>query len=87
MRGIELPPPPRLPPAAVRGVEALLRRRPNTCLERALVRQRWLTAQGDPRTIVIGVTAPTKGFEAHAWLLDDEDPSAQAFYELTRLEP
>jgi hypothetical protein len=68
-------------------VEALLRRHPNTCLEGALVRQRWLAAQGDPRTIVIGVTAPSKGFVAHAWLAGDEDPSVGWYRELTRLEP
>ena len=87
MRGIQLPAPPPLPPSAIRGVEALLRRRPSTCLEAAFVRQRWLSAQGDARMIVIGVTAPSSGFLAHAWLLGDNDPSADGYRELTRLEP
>ena len=58
-----------------------------TCLERALVRQRWLAAHGDHRAIAIGVTAPSREFAAHAWLVGEEDPVASAFLELTRLEP
>lgn len=84
---IVLPSPPRLPSSGIRGVDTVLCRRGATCLERALVRQRWLAAHGDPRTIVIGVTPPSHGFNAHAWLLGEEDPWAGAFHELTRLEP
>ncbi len=87
VRDIRLPAPPRLPASAIRGVEAFLRRCPNTCLERALVRQRWLLAQGRPRSIAIGVTAPSQGFAAHAWLVGDEDPLVSSYRELTRLEP
>jgi Transglutaminase-like superfamily len=86
VRDIVLPDPPRLPESAIRGVEAFLRRRPNTCLERALVRQRWLLAQGKPRAIAIGVTAPSQGFTAHAWLVGEDDPVGSAYRELTRLE-
>jgi hypothetical protein len=87
VKQIELPTPPRLPNSAVRGVDALLRRQEPTCLERALVRQRWLAAHGDPRPIAIGVTAPSDGFQAHAWLVGEDDPLAPGFQELTRLEP
>jgi len=87
IREIELAPPPRLPASAIRGVEGLLRRRQHTCIERALVRQRWLAAHGDPRAIAIGVTSPSSGFIAHAWLVGEGDPQAPAFHELTRLEP
>jgi hypothetical protein len=87
VRDIELPAPPALPASAVRGVDGLLRRREHTCLERALVRQRWLAAHGEPRAIAIGVTAPSRGFAAHAWLVGEDDPQAPAFRELTRLEP
>ena len=87
VKEIELPNPPRLPASAVRGVDALLRRQESTCLERALVRQRWLAAHGDPRPIAIGVTAPSRGFQAHAWLVGENDPLAPGFQELTRLEP
>ena len=87
VRDIALPAPPPLPASAGRGVEVLLRRRPHSCLERALVRQRWLAAHGEPRAIAIGVTAPSHGFRAHAWLVGEDDPLAQDFQELTRLEP
>lgn len=87
IRDIELPPPPRLPPSAIRGVEGLLRRHEHTCIERALVRQRWLAAHGEPRAIAIGVTAPSHGFLAHAWLVGEDDPQASAFHELMRLDP
>jgi Transglutaminase-like superfamily len=84
---------PMLPAGAVRGVDAVLRRARPTCLEAALVRQRWLRAQGVMRDVVVGVTAPSVGFRAHAWL---EDPSESAihpsdstarqpWHELTRL--
>lgn len=87
VRNIELPGAPRLPASAMRGVEALLRRRRATCLERALVRQRWLIAHGEPRAIAIGVTAPSRGFTAHAWLVGEDDPQAFAYHELTRIDP
>jgi hypothetical protein len=78
--------PPALPAAAVRGVEAILRRAGATCLEAALVRQRWLRGQGVQRDVVIGVTAPSDGFRAHAWLADPNEPAAhQPWHELTRL--
>jgi len=75
--------PPRLPAHASAGVFAVLRRQPNTCLERALVLQKWLEAQGQDRDVVIGVTAAGKGFHAHAWL--DGEPAPSSFRELTRL--
>lgn len=60
--------PPALPAGADRGVEAVLRRVPATCLEVALVRQRWLVSQGITCDVVIGVTRPGDGFKAHAWI-------------------
>jgi hypothetical protein len=45
------------------------------------VLQAWHAAQGRPRDLVIGVTAPSAGFQAHAWL-DGENPGA--FEELLR---
>ena len=76
--------PPRLPPRAISGVEGVLARRPHTCLMRALVLQAWYAGQGDRREVVIGVTAPSKGFKAHAWV-DGESPCHdEGFAELTR---
>jgi len=77
--------PPSLPPHALRGVQAVLRRREPTCLERSLVLQRWLAAHGDRRDVIIGVLAPADGFGAHAWL-EGEIPSSP-FRELTRVAP
>ena len=78
-------PPEGLPRSAERGVYALLRRRPHTCLERALVLQAWESAHGNVRDVVIGVDPRGAEFAAHAWLageLDGEDPR---FWELMRL--
>ena len=44
--------------------------------------QRWRTAQGDPREIVIGVMRDADGFKAHAWVDGEGDPLAPAFQEL-----
>lgn len=83
-----MPNPPRLPASSRRGVEAFLRRRRHSCLEGALVRQRWLAEQGVLLDVVIGVTAPTAGFEAHAWLESSGTPANVARYlEIARLAP
>jgi hypothetical protein len=52
------------------------------CLESALVRQAWAAAQGEHRRLILGVTSPSDGFEAHAWL--EGDPEDQRF---TTLKP
>lgn len=83
VESIALPAPPRVSQHAVRGVLALLRRRRHSCLERALVLQRWLAAHGESRDVVIGVRSPRERFGAHAWL--DGDESGEAFHELRRL--
>jgi hypothetical protein len=78
--------PPELPDAALRGVEAVLRRRHATCLERSLVLQKWFYARGIRCDVVLGVTAPGDGFAAHAWL-DGEADERDRFHELARLLP
>jgi Transglutaminase-like superfamily len=78
-----VPAPPPLPARARRGVDAVLRRLEPSCLERALVLQRWLAARGEPRDVVIGVTAPSD-FRAHAWL---EGESGPGFTEISRVRP
>jgi len=77
--------PPKLPDTAERGVWALLRRREHTCLERALVLQRWEAAHGRPREVVIGVSSSRPEFHAHAWLEGDPDNDGEVFHELMRL--
>lgn len=81
------PAPPRLPSRARRGVLAVLRRQESTCLERALVLQRWHSAHGDERDVIIAVRGPSIDFAAHAWLDGEPDPGAGSFAELMRLAP
>ena len=76
--------PPPLPAHAGRGVDAVLRRASSTCLERALVLQRWLSDHGTSKDVVVGVTSP-KDFRAHAWL--DGEAVDEQFHELVRLKP
>jgi Transglutaminase-like superfamily len=85
---VALPRLPHLPASAGRGVTAVLRRQPHTCLERALVLQRWRAEHGDPRDVVIGVRGPARSFSAHAWLEDEQvDPAVGPFEELLRVRP
>lgn len=82
---VTLTPPRRLRAGAERGVHAVLRRLPSTCLERAVVLQRWRAAQGDAREIVIGVARSSDEFVAHAWLEGENDRLAPRFEELLRV--
>ena len=84
IRDLRVPPPPPVGPAAARGVGAILRRNPGTCLTRASVRQAWHAAQGHPRDIVIGVKREDGDFRAHAWLDGDPEDTSDEFQELTR---
>ena len=81
------PKPPRLPTRARRGVLAVLRRQHSTCLERALVLQRWHSAHGQDRDVIIAVKGPSLDFEAHAWLDGEPDGDIESFAELMRLAP
>lgn len=67
------------------GVRTLLRLRPHSCLERALIWQHWLADQGVIRSVVIGVGRPDDSFIAHAWVEGEEDDLARDLHELTRL--
>lgn len=82
---LEVPPPPRLPRNALRGVNAAMRYLGTSCLERAIVLQAWHGAQGDNRDLIIGVSPRQDGFRAHAWIDGEEPWHAQtAYYELLR---
>ncbi|MGH2705322.1 MAG: lasso peptide biosynthesis B2 protein [Actinomycetota bacterium] len=81
---VRLPTVPRLPNRARPGVTAALRPASVTCLMRALVVQAWDAAHGRPRDLIIGVTSPKSGFQAHAWLQDDPPCHSDGFRELTR---
>ena len=82
---VTVTPPPPLPAHASRGVRFVLRSRPSTCLQRALVLQTWHAAQGNPRQVVIGVAGSGGGFSAHAWLDGDAGDPGHGFDELLRL--
>lgn len=77
--------PPALPPSARMAVLGVLQRTRASCLERSVILQAWDAAHGRPCDLIIGVTAPGGGFQAHAWL--DGEPSGGDFTELKRLAP
>lgn len=79
-----LPRVPNLPSGAQRGVTFVLRLAGASCLVRATVLQAWYLAHGDARDLVIGVTAPSAGFAAHAWLEGDPPCHRDGFQELLR---
>jgi Transglutaminase-like superfamily len=83
--GARVAPPPPLPAHARRGVMAIIRRRPNTCLERALVLQRWEAVHGSASDVVIGVPGRGGDFVAHAWLDHMPDGQAAAYHEIHRI--
>jgi Transglutaminase-like superfamily len=85
VQGVSARPSPPLPAEAVRGVEALLRRKRHTCLERALVLQRWYADHDDARDVVIAGRGTADVFEAHAWVEGDPDPLVGQFREMLRL--
>jgi hypothetical protein len=85
LQELRLPAPPLVPDEAFRGVRAILRGRPSSCLERAFVLQRWHAAHGRPQDVVIGVAKDNGQFRAHAWLAEDLEGGA-GFRELTRVE-
>jgi Transglutaminase-like superfamily len=77
---------PHMPSAASRGVAGVLHRLSPTCLERALVAQRWMAAHGDERDIIIGI--PLGGLmagPAHAWLEGSASVVAADYVEIHRL--
>jgi hypothetical protein len=76
------------PPYAARWltllVAARLAMQRATCLERSLIMQRWLMANGQPHDVLIGVRSPRETTIAHAWL-DHED--SLSYHVLMRLPP
>lgn len=83
-----LNPPPDLPAGARRGVDAVLRRRDPTCLERSLVHQAWLAAHGVRCEVVVGVARRDSSVAAHAWLdLESGKPRSAGYSEIHRIPP
>jgi hypothetical protein len=88
VRDVQIPRPPDVPEPAARAVRLVLRRESPSCLERALVLQRWLAARGDPRDVVVGTEGGARGdFTAHAWLDGEPQPDGHRYTEMIRLSP
>ena len=85
--GVVLSPPPPLPHRAGRGVEFVLSPLRPSCLERALVLQRWLAAHGRLHEVVVGVNKVGAQFTAHAWVDVEEPWQRGEFDEIARLGP
>jgi hypothetical protein len=88
VRNVRVSDPPKVPVNADRAFRAVLRRESPSCLERALVLQRWLIARGDARDVVVGTEGGARGnFTAHAWLDGEPQPDGHRYVELLRLSP
>jgi hypothetical protein len=73
-----VPDPPDLPLSAGLGVDAVISRLRPSCLEAAVVRQRWLAAHDIKRDIIVGLPMVDFGITpAHAWI-DGMDAQASA---------
>jgi transglutaminase superfamily protein len=81
---VQLPNAPNVAHSSLPAVDYVLRRNGATCLPIAIVRQAWFAAQGSRRDLVVGVTKPSRGFEAHAWLEGDPPCHSYGFHELLR---
>jgi hypothetical protein len=82
----QVPPAPALGQGARPAVTSVLLLTGSRCLSRSLVMQRWHEAQGDAYDVVIGVTPPSAGFKAHAWLEPrDEEAPDNGFTEIRRI--
>ena len=80
---VVVPAPPAGRPGRGRGsVQFTVRLLGSSCLERALVLQRWEEAGSRPRDVVVGVCLVDDRMQAHAWL-DGEDPRGD-FVEIHR---
>lgn len=82
----------RVLPAPVAGlehthtVERVLDLTKAACLVRATVLQEWYAAHGVMKDLVIGVSAPSAGFAAHAWLEAPGELTDTRYSELERLQ-
>lgn len=84
---LSLAAPPQVHGSCRRWVEATLLARNDSCLVRSAVLQAWDAARGERRDLIIGVTSPSEGFQAHAWLEGDGEGTELDFVELTRWSP
>src|SRR4051794_20434432 len=82
VRDVRVPPPPAIPSFAGRAVRRMLADRAS-CLEQALVLQRWLVANGVERDVIVGTSGSRTGdFVAHAWVDGEFLPEEPAYVEM-----
>jgi hypothetical protein len=67
-----------------RDVQRVLSVTRSNCLVVSIVLQEWYAAQGHRYDLVIGVTPPSAGFRAHAWL-DMPEEHIDGYAEITRV--
>ena len=84
---LDLPKVPLVAASSEKAVRSVLRRTGQTCLVRAKVLQAFRSAHGSHLDLIIGVTAPSKGFKAHAWLEGEPPCHDEGFTELLRRPP
>jgi hypothetical protein len=85
---VQVATPPASRAASVRGIELALRACRATCLERSLVVQRWLLAQGRDHDVLVGVAGGADAVDAHAWIHRyDADVHGEGYQVLTRVGP
>lgn len=69
-------------------MEAVLRVRRATCLERSFIVQRWLLSQGRKHDILVGVAGGVQTLAAHAWVDSyDAEDQGEGYRVLTRVSP
>jgi hypothetical protein len=86
-RPVRLPAAPQGPADGSRAVTGVLRRTGATCLVQSVVLQRWFADNGQPFDVVVGVTSPSDGFRAHAWLDRPGETGTDGYSELHRISP
>jgi hypothetical protein len=88
VRDVRLPAPPPASQHGARAVRVVLARQRPSCLERALVLQRWLAGQGIERDVIVGTEGSAAGdFAAHAWLDGEQQLPERRYVEILRLTP
>jgi hypothetical protein len=88
VRDVRVPGPPPVAAASARAMRLVLRWQHPSCLERSLVLQRWLVAQGVALDVVVGTAGGAgDGFIAHAWLDGEPQPEGRRYVEMLRLTP
>lgn len=84
VEALDVPPAP-MTPAEAKGLARLaVCTLARNCLVQAAVRQAWYAGQGVSVDLVVGVTPPSDGFRAHAWLAIDPPDTFEGYEELLR---